>query len=97
MIESGGGGGGSQPCKVELVLNPGDECSGPNYSIRNSDGELAAEDFYTKSCRIYVDQGAEFIVDGIIIRGYRCDDLRLTKDGNVWTITHLPPPAATVR
>ena len=93
----GGGGGGSQPCKVGSVLNPGDECSGSNYSFRNNAGELAAEGSYTKSCSIYVDQGAVFEIDGTIIRRYVCDDLILTKDGNAWIIVRLPPPAATVR
>ena len=93
----GGGGGGIQSCEVGLKLNPGDECRGSNYSIRNNDGELAAEGSYTKSCHIYVDQGAEFIDDGIVTRRYMCDDLSLTKDGDTWTIKSLPPPAATVR
>ena len=40
-----GKGGGSQDCKVELVLNPGDECSGSNYSLHNNDGWLVAGRF----------------------------------------------------
>ena len=91
----GGGGEGSQSCKVGLVLNPGDECSDLNYSLRNNAGKLIPEGSYTKSCSIYVDQGAVLEIDGD--RRYVCDDLILTKDGNAWIIAHLPPPAATVR
>ena len=89
------GEGGSPTCTVGLVLNPGDACSGPDYSIRNNAGKLEAEGPYIDSCRVRV-EGAKFTVNGRTVRRYVCDDLGLTlpEDGNAWTINSLPPPAA---
>lgn len=105
----GGGGGDSPICKTGLVLNPGDRCSGPDYSFQNNDGELTWKGSYTESCAsIYVGGGTSVSSSRISNSGsyshsdstgghYICDDLSLARNGNAWTITRLPPPAATVR
>ena len=87
-----------QICKVDLELNPGDECSGPNYSLHNNAGELVWDGSYFDSRGTSYRQG-KFIDNGVIVDEGRfaCDSLVLTRDDNAWTIKSLPPPVATVR
>lgn len=96
----GGEGGGSYPdCKVGLELNPGDGCSGPNYSIHNNDGELVAKGSYIESCSLLI-YNRNMTFNGVSYGGrFVCDSLYVNrdKDGNAWTIKRLPPPATTVR
>ena len=102
----GGGEGGSYPaCAVGSKLNPGDGCSGPNYTLSNKDGTLAWSGSYTKSCRSFSYLGGS-ARDSVRINSssfidstgghFICDDLLLARGGNAWTIESLPPPAATV-
>ena len=120
----GGGGGGSQidelkkadesssviTCEVDLELNPGDGCSGPNYTLRNDDGTLAWSGSYTKSCSALVYVGGDSKSENFVVFNgsafsfsdstggrFICGDLLLARNGNAWTIARLPPPATTVR
>ena len=106
----GGGGGDSQACKVDLELKPGDECSGPNYTLRNDAGTLDWSGSYTKSCRSLIYVGGDSKSENFVVFNgsafsfsdstggrFICDDLLLARSSNAWTIERLPPPAATVR
>lgn len=92
-------GGGSQPCTAGLVLNPGDGCSGSNYSLLNKDGELKRGGPYFKRNGPY-SCGREVYVSGNSPRGKRrpgsfeCypGSLYLTEKDKVWTIKRLPSP-----
>lgn len=90
----GGGGGGSQPCKEELVLNPGDGCSGPDYSFLNSAGHLIPKGSYFDS-NGYVHQHGETetINNGTrrtFLGHFISGDLYLTRNDKAWTIISLP-------
>ena len=116
------GGGGSQideakkadeissviTCEVDLALNPGDKCSGPNYTLRNDAGTLDWSGSYTKSCQTRVYVGGDSKSENFIVFNgsafsfsdstggrFICDDLLLARNGNTWTIARLPPPATT--
>ena len=93
----GGGGGGSPTCTVGLVLKLGDECSGPNYKIRNNGGDPLVTGSYRDSRstvklsgdeKLAINNGTyRFINPGL----WLCDDLELSgKDGNAWIIKSLP-------
>ena len=90
----GSGGEGSQPCKVGLVLNQGDECSDLNYSLRNNAGQLIPKGSYIDSngyVHVHgettsISNGTRRTVPGYFISG----DLYLTRNDKAWTIRSLP-------
>ena len=94
----GGGGGGSQTCTVGLVLNPGDECNGLDYSLRNNAGELDPKGSYIDSN--IVDSNHDVYVSGAISISnntinnssgiYKHGSLYLTRNDKAWTIRSLP-------
>ena len=95
----GGGGGGShvdglKGCTVGLELNPGDECSGSDYSFLNNAGRLIPKGSYIDSNGyVHVHGETEIINDGTrrTFPGYFISgDLYLTRNDKAWTIRSLP-------
>lgn len=93
-----GGGGGSQidglkRCTVGLELNPGDECSGSDYSFLNNAGLLIPKGSYFDS-NGYVHVHGETIdkSTGRTSPGYfkSGDLLHLIRNDKAWTIKSLP-------